>query len=81
MAENKAANRETEATPTAAMPELTCVSAKLTRPLDSSTISKPRMMSVFHCLRVGAATPLNRISAYSTMPASAMRIAPRTNGG
>ena len=70
-----------EATATAAMPEDTDFSAKLTIPLPSTSSSTPITAALPHCARVGAATPRRRRKANTNPPASRKRMPPSRNGG
>jgi hypothetical protein len=78
---NSAANSGIEATAIAAMPEPTSVSARFTRPLDSSTMKIDSHTRVRHWRGVGGATPRQRSTAYINPPATDIRIAPSRNGG
>ena len=69
-----------DATATAAMPELTLCSARLTMPLPSSISSKPSTTALRHCARVGARMPRQRRKAYISAPAMVKRMPPSRNG-
>lgn len=76
-APNKAIHSGTDATEVAARPDDTLRSASTTMPLPSSNRAAPIIATFFHCARVGAATPRQRSTAYSTVPAT-MKRAPDT---
>lgn len=73
-APNNAIHNGTDATDVAARPDDTLRSAKTTMPLPSSNKAAPIKATFFHCARVGAATPRQRSTAYSTVPATMKRV-------
>ena len=70
-----------DATATAAMPEGTVFSARLTMPLPSNSSSAPITAALPHCARVGAGMPRQRSTANINPPAMMKRMPPSRNGG
>ena len=69
-----------DATATAAMPELTLCSARLTMPLPSSISNTPSAAALRHCAGVGMRMPRQRRKANISPPATVKRMPPSRNG-